>query len=106
MLRQKFHELSFDNSTESIYQRDSREMILSRKDFLQKQRDLLIEKQRNERSKALEQETLHNRPLSASKIARQAMKIEENEQTDISKTELDRRRALAAKFRRELFDKN
>jgi hypothetical protein len=96
--------------------------IKSRKNFLQEQRDLIVKKQRAERARDLEQETqqqqqqqTHNsRPQSAAHVARKAMAItnktnenkqEDQQPTQIPNDELIRRRAMAAKLKREVVDK-
>ena len=89
----------------------------SRKNFLQQQRDLLVQKQRDERAQDLEQETRHARPQSAANVARRAMgatndvhsqrsdREEEEEQQQISAQELAKRRAMAEKIKRGLVNK-
>ena len=94
--------------------------IKSRKNFLQEQRDLIVQKQRAERERELERETQEQqqeeqkqparsaRPQSAAHIARKAMgTIDEKEQpsTQIPDAELQRRRAMADKLRREVVNK-
>ncbi len=94
--------------------------ITSRKNFFKKQRELIIEKQRAERARDLEkqteeqeqQQTRPARPQSAAHVARKAMatvsKTNENkqeQQSQIPDAELARRRAMAAKLKREVVDK-
>jgi hypothetical protein len=96
--------------------------MTSRKNFFKKQRELIVEKQRAERARDLEkqtqeqeqQQTHHARPQSGARVARKAMatvgKTNENKQEDQQPTqipddELVRRRAMAAKLRREVVDK-
>jgi hypothetical protein len=95
--------------------------IKSRKNFLKEQRDLIVKKQRAERARDLEQQTQeqqqqphHARPQSAAHVARKAMaatdktsehKHKEQQPTEISNDELMRRRAMAAKLKREVVDK-
>ncbi len=97
--------------------------IKSRKNFLQEQRDLIVKKQRAERARDLEQQTQeqqqqqqthHARPQSAAHIARTAMaatnkttenKPNERQQTQIPDEELNRRRAMAERLKREVVDK-
>ncbi len=89
--------------------------IKSRKNFLQEQRDLIVKKQRAERARDLEQQTQEQqqqthpaRPQSAAHVARKAMATtNEKEQptTQIPDDELTRRRAMAAKLKREVVDK-
>ena len=91
----------------------------SRKNFLQQQRDLLVQKQRDERAQDLEEETRHARPQSAANVARRAMgttnevrstrsdrdEEEEQQQQQISAQELAKRRAMAEKIKRGLVNK-
>lgn len=92
----------------------------SRKNFLQQQRDLLVQKQRDERAHDLEEETRHARPQSAANVARRAMETtnevhshrsdreedrEEQQQQQISAQELAKRRAMAEKIKRGLVNK-
>ena len=90
----------------------------SRKNFLQQQRDLLVQKQRDERAQDLEEETRHARPQSAANVARRAMGTtnevrstrsdrddEEQQQQQISAQELAKRRAMAEKIKRGLVNK-
>ena len=94
--------------------------IKSRKNFLQEQRDLIVQKQRAERERELERETQEQqqeeqkqparsaRPQSAAHIAWKAMgTTNEKEQpsTQIPDAELQRRRAMADKLRREVVNK-
>ena len=96
--------------------------MASRKNFLQKQRELIVEKQRTERARDLEQNAQEEeqqqarpaRPQSAAHVARKAIaaagKTNENrqesqQQTQIPDAELVRRRAMAEKLRREVVDK-
>lgn len=77
----------------------------SRKKFLQQQRDLIINRQRNERARELEKETVNARPQSAAKVARKAMESSNKQEQKISNDELEKRRTMAAKLRREVVDK-
>jgi hypothetical protein len=95
ILRDKLRELS-------LVDEGNTSAISARENFLKQQRDLIINKQRNERVRELEKETKNTRPQSAAKMARKAMETS-NEQ--ISKDELEKRRAIAAKLRREVVDK-
>jgi hypothetical protein len=94
-LRDKLRELS-------LVDEGNASAVSSREKFLKQQRDLIINKQRNERVRELEKETKNIRPQSAAKMARKAMETN-NEQ--ISNDELEKRRAMAAKLRREVVDK-
>ncbi|CAF5133409.1 unnamed protein product, partial [Rotaria sp. Silwood1] len=90
--------------------------IESRKNFLQQQRNLIVNKQRVERTRDLEQQTPNPRPQSAAHVARKAIatttKADENKSeqqqqqpTQIPEDELIKRRAMAAKLKREVVDK-
>ncbi|CAF4218112.1 unnamed protein product, partial [Adineta steineri] len=79
--------------------------ILSRKNFLKQQRDLIINKQRNERVQELEKETANARPQSAANVARKAMAQTNNSEKQITNDEIEKRRIMAAKLRREVVDK-
>lgn len=89
VLREKLRELSMDH-----------EAMVSRQNFLKQQRDLIVNKQRDERARELEKEIDRSRPQPAAKVARQAM-----EDVGISDDELEKRRAMAAKLRREVVNK-
>jgi hypothetical protein len=95
VLRDKLRELSVSDEGNAS-------AVSTRQNFLKQQRDLIINKQRNERVQELEKETKNTRPQSAAKMARKVMETS-NEQ--ISKDELEKRRAMAAKLRREVVDK-
>jgi len=116
VLRKKLHELT--DLTTSAVDDETAAAITSRKNFFKKQRELIIEKQRAERARDLEkqtqeqeqeqQQTRHARPQSAAHVARKAMgTVNEKEQspTQIPDDELTRRRAMAAKLKREVVDK-
>ena len=83
----------------------------ARKKFLQDQREKIVNEKRAERARELEHEqTPHTRPQSAAHIARNAMKATNENQRDqqqatIPNDELDRRRAMMAKLKREVVDK-
>ena len=93
--------------------------VKSRKNFLQEQRDLIVQKQRAERERELERKTQEQqqeqqqtarpvRPQSAAHIARKAMgTVNEKEQppTQIPDAEIQKRRAMADRLRREVVDK-
>ena len=96
VLREKLRELS-------LVDEGNASAVSSRQNFLKEQRDLIIQKQRNERTRELEKETNHVRPQSAAKVAR---KIMETSGEQISNDELEKRRAMAAKLRREVVDKH
>ena len=73
--------------------------VSSRQAFLKQQRDLIVEKQRDERVRDLEKEEKKaQRPQSAVKIAKKA--------TLLTAEELENRRSVAAKLRREVVDKH
>jgi hypothetical protein len=86
-----------------------------RQDRLKELRNTIVDKQRAERTLDLEQQSHNARPQSAAHVARKAMstagKVNENKQeeqqqpTQISDDELIKRRAMAAKLRREVVDK-
>ena len=97
VLREKLRELSMDDEGNAA-------AVSSRRNFLKEQRDLIVKKQRNERARKLEKEIDGTRPQSAAKVARQAMETS-NEQPVISDDELEKRRAMAAKLRREVVNK-
>lgn len=78
---------------------------MSRQNFLKEQRDLIINKQRNERARELEKEIVNARPQSAAKVARKAMETVNKPGEKITNDELEKRRAMAAKLRREVVDK-
>ncbi len=120
VLREKLRELTV--RTTAAVDDGTAAAIKSRKNFLQEQRDLIVKKQRAERARDLEQETqqqqqqqTHNsRPQSAAHVARKAMAItnktnenkqEDQQPTQIPNDELIRRRAMAAKLKREVVDK-
>ncbi len=117
VLREKLRELTV--RTTSVVDDETAAAIKLRKNFLQEQRDLIVKKQRAERARDLEKETqqqqqqTHNtRPQSAAHVARKAMattnKTNENkqeEQAQIPDEELNRRRAMIAKLKREVVDK-
>lgn len=98
VLREKLRELSMVDEGDAA-------AIVSRQNFLKQQRDLIVKKQRNERVRELEKEIDRTRPQSAAKVARQAMEIS-SEQPVISDDELEKRRAMAAKLRREVVNKH
>jgi hypothetical protein len=123
VLRKKLHELT--DLAASAVDDETASAIASRKNFFKKQRELIIEKQRAERAQDLEkqtreqeqeqQQTRHARPQSAAHVARKAMatvgktnesKKEEQQQPQIPDAELSRRRAMAAKLKREVVDKH
>ena len=83
----------------------SQSAVSSRKDFLRKQRDLIVQNQRDKRTQALENEVAHTRPQSAAHVAQKAMETRKNHEQDIPNDELEKRRAIAAKLRRELVDR-
>ncbi|CAF2527500.1 unnamed protein product [Rotaria sp. Silwood2] len=111
VLRDKLRELTV--RTKSSVDNEAATAIESRKNFLQKQRNLIVNKQREERTRDLEQQTPNPRPQSAAHIARKAMattnKANENkpeqQSTQIPEDELIKRRAMAAKLKREVVDK-
>ncbi|CAF1030614.1 unnamed protein product [Adineta steineri] len=104
ILREKLRELTIHTETSSNND-ESASAILSRKIFLKQQRDLIINKQRNERVQELEKETANARPQSAANVARKAMGQTNNSEKQISNDELEKRRIMAAKLRREVVDK-
>ena len=83
----------------------------SRKDFLDQQRKLLVEKRREDLKDDLDQKTRNARPQSAAHAARKAMstatsRTDENDQrAKISDEELAKRRALHDKLRRGVINK-
>ncbi|UJR07695.1 hypothetical protein I4U23_011980 [Adineta vaga] len=102
ILREKLRELTISTTTSSSTNAETvASMMSSRQHFLKQQRDLIINKQRQERAQELENETINTRPQSAANVARKAMEKEQ----DISNDELEKRRAMAAKLRREVIDK-
>ncbi len=113
VLREKLRELTV--RTTAAVDDGTAAAIKSRKNFLQEQRDLIVKKQRAERARDLEQQTQEQqqqthpaRPQSAAHVARKAMATtNEKEQptTQIPDDELTRRRAMAAKLKREVVDK-
>ncbi|CAF0900698.1 unnamed protein product [Rotaria sordida] len=115
VLRDKLRELTI--RTTSSVDNETAAAIESRKNFLQQQRNLIVNKQRAERTLDLEQQTPNPRPQSAAHIARKAMattnKANENkpgqqqqqQPTQIPEDELIKRRAMAAKLKREVVDK-
>lgn len=95
ILRDKLQELTVNED------KNSSSNAASRHEFLKQQRDLIIEKQRDERVRNLErEENKIDRPQSAVKIAKKAMS-----ETELTADELDKRRMMAAKLRREVVDK-
>jgi hypothetical protein len=103
ILRDKLRELTI--STTSSVDEETASAISSRQTFLKQQRDLIIIKQHNERARQLEKETINARPQSAVKVARKAMETTNRLGEEISNDELEKRRAMAAKLRREVVDK-
>jgi hypothetical protein len=103
ILREKLRELTI-SSTSSIDEENT-SAISTRQNFLKQQRDLIINKQRNERVRQLEKETINARPQSAAKVARKAMEMTNKQDEQISNDELEKRRAMAMKLRREVVDK-
>ncbi|CAF1025424.1 unnamed protein product [Adineta steineri] len=104
ILREKLRELTIHTETASNND-ESASAILSRKNFLKQQRDLIINKQRNERVQELEKETANARPQSAANVARKAMGQTNHPEKQITNDELEKRRIMAAKLRREVVDK-
>ena len=99
ILREKLRELSLVDEGNAAARS-------SRQNFLKEQRDLIIQKQRNERARELEKGMHPSRPQSAAKVARQAMEINgEQDSSMISNDELEKRRAMADKLRREVVNK-
>lgn len=96
LLREKLQELTVKTDEASPN-------VLSREEFLKRQRDLIIEKQRDERVRALEKETKNDRPRSAVQIAKKSMM--DTKPTELTEDELEKRRIIAAKLRREVVDK-
>ncbi|CAF3510744.1 unnamed protein product [Rotaria sp. Silwood1] len=114
VLRDKLRELTV--RTTSSVDNETATAIESRKNFLQQQRNLIVNKQRVERTRDLEQQTPNPRPQSAAHVARKAIatttKADENKSeqqqqqpTQIPEDELIKRRAMAAKLKREVVDK-
>jgi hypothetical protein len=75
-----------------------------------------VNKQRAERTRDLEQETHNARPQSAAHVARKAMatttttktnenKQDDQQQTNLSKDEISKRRAVLDRLKREVVDK-
>ncbi len=75
-----------------------------------------MNKQRAERTRDLEQETHNARPQSAAHVARKAMattattktnenKQDDQQQTNLSKDEISKRRAVLDRLKREVVDK-
>lgn len=115
VLRQKLRDLA---APTSAVDEQAATAIKSRKNFLREQRDLIVQKQRAERERELERETQEQqqqqqqarpaRPQSAAHIARKAMgTTNEKEQpaAQIPDAELQRRRAMADRLKREVVDK-
>jgi hypothetical protein len=92
-------------NTASSVDNESASAILSRKNFLKQQRDLIVNKQRNERARELEKDAIYARPQSAANVARKAMEITNKHEEPLPDDELEKRRAIAAKLRREIVDK-
>lgn len=110
MLREKLHQLTLNSEETSNNDVHSPSTILSRRDFLKQQRDLIIQKQCEERARALEKESIHQRPQSAVKVAKKAMMsstpTENNRsQPGLTEDELEKRKLMAAKLRREVVNK-
>ncbi|CAF1426445.1 unnamed protein product [Rotaria magnacalcarata] len=112
VLREKLRELTV--RTTSSTNDEATAAIKSRQNFLQQQRELIVNKQRVERARDLEQQTPNARPQSAAHVARKAMATtntptNENkptqESTQIPDDELNKRRAMIAKLKREVVDK-
>ncbi len=103
ILREKLRELTI--STTSSAADETASAMASRNKFLKEQRDLIINKQRHERTRVLEEETINARPQSAATVARKAMATTDKQEKPISNDELEKRRAMAAKLRREVVDK-
>lgn len=104
VLREKLRELTIGVAS-SGNDRAAASMS-SRQSFLKRQRDLIIDQQRQKRAQELDNEMRNTRPQSAAHVARQAMEdTAEKPGPSISQDELDKRRAMAAKLRREVVDK-
>ncbi|CAF2606034.1 unnamed protein product [Rotaria sp. Silwood2] len=103
ILREKLKELTI--STTSSVDDQTASVMSSRQNFLKQQRDLIIRQQRNQRVRELEKEIVHVRPQSAVNVARKAMETTNKQEQQISNDELEKRRAMAAKLRREVVDK-
>ncbi|CAF0973969.1 unnamed protein product [Rotaria sordida] len=103
ILREKLKELTI--STTSSIDDETASIMSSRQNFLKKQRDLIIRQQHNQRVRELEKESSHIRPQSAANVARKAMETTNKPEQQISNDELEKRRAMAAKLRREVVDK-
>ncbi|CAF1233128.1 unnamed protein product [Rotaria sordida] len=103
ILREKLKELTI--STTSSIDDETASIMSSRQNFLKKQRDLIIRQQHNQRVRELEKESSHIRPQSAANVARKAMETTNKPVQQISNDELEKRRAMAAKLRREVVDK-
>ncbi|CAF0997604.1 unnamed protein product [Rotaria sordida] len=103
ILREKLKELTI--STTSSIDDETASIMSSRQNFLKKQRDLIIRQQHNQRFRELEKESSHIRPQSAANVARKAMETTNKPEQKISNDELEKRRAMAAKLRREVVDK-
>ena len=112
VLRQKLKELT-DQTTSSVDDKTAA-AIKSRKDFLQTQRKLLLDKRHDELKQDLEQETRTARPQSAAHVARKAMSTASStKQSDASDQsnkptdeEIAKRRALTDRLRRDVIHKS
>ena len=93
------------STMQSVDSDASRSAVSSRKDFLRRQRDLIVQNQRDKRTQALENEVARTRPQSAAHVAQRAMETRRNHEQDIPDNELEKRRAIAAKLRREVVDR-
>ncbi|CAF3361992.1 unnamed protein product [Rotaria socialis] len=103
ILREKLRELTI--STTSSINDPAASAISSREHFLKQQRDLIIKQQHNQRIQELEKESSHVRPQSAANVARKAMGTTVKQEQHISNDELEKRRAMVAKIRREVVNK-
>ncbi|CAF1415205.1 unnamed protein product [Rotaria sp. Silwood1] len=103
ILREKLKELTIDRT--SSVDDEIPSVMLSRQNFLKQQRDLIIRQRRNQCVRELEKESIHVRPQSAANVARKSMETTIKQEQQISNDELEKRRAIAAKLRREVVDK-
>jgi hypothetical protein len=106
-LREKLRQLTIRAA--SSVDEETATAMKSRKDFLQQQRDLLLQKQRNEREYDLKQHTGNTRPQSAADVARRAMVTHASDHHDqpdaIPPEVLAKRRAMANKLKQNVVNR-
>ncbi|CAF0900888.1 unnamed protein product [Adineta steineri] len=108
VLRQKLRDLT--ERTIPTEDNETTAAMKARQKFLKDIRQKIVDEKRAEREKELEQQTTNVRPQSAAHAARKAMATanetkQEEQKTQINDDELNKRRAMMAKLKREVVDK-